>query len=143
MNAIPVFLTRGKSDVDRKEHVAFSRTIQPMKSSASVLPLLLTALAGTSPAFTAQSVRHAQLTGRSMRLCASQERQRDEHLDGPHQDINISDVLGRERYMRAVECSKTDNLCDAAEMEELHSGECRGGCDEGGCPVDRPKASVS
>jgi len=98
------------------------KTTQPMKSS-SALPLLLTALAGTSTAFTAQPVRHARSTGRSLRLCASQERQRDEHLDGPHQDINISDVLGRERYMRAVECSKTDGLCDATELEELNSGE--------------------
>ena len=93
-----------------------------MKSSASALPLLLAALAGSSTAFTAQSVRYAQSTGRSMRLCASQ----DEHLDGPHQDINVSDVLGRERYMRAVECSKSDGLCNTDELEELHSGECRG-----------------
>ena len=98
------------------------KTTQPMKSS-SALPLLLSALAGTSTAFTAQPVRHARSTGRSLRLCAWQERQRDEHLDGPHQDINISDVLGRERYMRAVECSMTDGLCDATELEELNSGE--------------------
>ena len=85
-------------------------------------PLLLTAacLAGTS-AFSAKSVRSARETRPSppLRLCA----QKDDELDvGPHQDM-LADNLNRERYLRALECSKTDELCDVEEMNMLTSGE--------------------
>ena len=36
----------------------------------------------------------------------------------------LADILNRERYLRAVECSKTDGLCDMEEMDLLTSGEC-------------------
>ena len=35
----------------------------------------------------------------------------------------LADNLNRERYLRAVECSKTDGLCDVEEMDMLSSGE--------------------
>ena len=83
---------------------------------------LLTAatLAGTSSAFTAQSAPSARKAraGQPLRLCA----QRDEHLDGPHQDM-LADILNRERYLRAVECSRADGLCDVEEIDLLSSGE--------------------
>ena len=84
--------------------------------------LLFTAacLSGSS-AFTAQSVRSARKPrpSRPLRLCE----QKDDELDvGPHQDM-LADNLNRERYLRAVECSKTDGLCDVEEVNILTSGE--------------------
>ena len=85
------------------------------------LLLAAASLGGSSSAFTTQSVQSARKarpdppTG----LCT----QRDaEELDvGPHQDI--AETLNRERYLRAVECSKADGLCDVEEKELLTSGE--------------------
>ena len=93
----------------------------PLHAMRPTLLLTAATLAGTSSAFTAQSVRSARKTRPSppLRLCA----QKDEELDvGPHQDM-LADNLNRERYLRAVECSKTDNLCDVEEMDLLTSGE--------------------
>ena len=86
---------------------------------------LLTAatLVGTSSAFTAQSVRSVRKTRLSPPLSLSAS-QRDDDFDvtGPHQDM-LADTLNRERYLRAVECSKTDGLCGVEEKDLLSSGE--------------------
>lgn len=84
------------------------------------LLLAAASLGGSSSAFTTQTVQSARKARPDppMGLCT----QRDEELDvGPHQDI--AETLNRERYLRAVECSEADGLCDVEETELLTSGE--------------------
>lgn len=88
------------------------------------LLLAATSLAGTSTAFTAQSVHNARRLRASppVRLSASDQQQDEEFGVRPH-DQDIAESLSRERYLRAVECSKTDGLCNVEELDLLASGE--------------------